>query len=158
MKNFERLKEFYDKKIPVHIEKYCDVSLRWSDVVQLIDRHNRESLSMMQINNGTIVLDYGFLSADAQANATKINLIGLEENKIYSSHFYISFSESSETFDWHNDSCEVIYLQALGSTKWEIKNYGQYILSEGDIIYCPKEFFHKTTPLTSRVGISYGIR
>ena len=74
MKNFERLKEFYDKKIPVYIEKYCDVSLRWSDVVRLIDRHNRESLSMMQINNGTIVLDYGFLSEDAQTNETKINL------------------------------------------------------------------------------------
>ncbi len=77
-----------------------------------------------------------------------------------SAHMYISLSKRSKTFDKHKDNSDVWFWQCIGKTKWEIfesDTIYSYILEPGDFIYVPKNMFHKTTPLSSRVGISFGV-
>ncbi len=152
------LKKFYDEKIPVHIRKYLKINLSWDDVNDITKFHENNSHEIRNIDIDSKSLHFGFYSKKIESFAKKINLIGLEKDKIYSSHIYIDYAQSRSPLDWHSDNCEVIYLQTLGSVKWEIKNYGEYILSEGDIIYCPKKIMHKVSSISPRVGISFGIK
>jgi len=152
------IKNFYDKKIPVHIKKYSNIEFSWDEINDIIKFHEDNHLGMIKNDSNNIILHFGFYSKKINDIAEKIDLVGLEKNKIYSSHLYVDYEGIQSPLGWHNDNCEVIYLQALGSVKWEIENYGEYILSEGDIIYCPKKMKHNVISINSRVGISFGIK
>jgi hypothetical protein len=74
-------------------------------------------------------------------------------------HIYISFLSISNTFGWHNDDTDVFFVQAIGTTLWEVEHKQDrqsYILTPGDLIYIPKFVMHNTVPKTPRVGISIG--
>jgi ribosomal protein L16 Arg81 hydroxylase len=77
-----------------------------------------------------------------------------------SAHLYISLTDSSETFGWHNDTSDVIFWQVIGKTLFSIKEKYKvlnYTLEVNDLIYIPKGVMHNTKPLTPRVGVSFGL-
>ena len=78
---------------------------------------------------------------------------------VCTAHLYISFLSISNTFGWHNDDTDVFFVQAIGTTLWEVKHNEEtksYNLEPGDLIYIPKFVMHNTVPKTPRVGISIG--
>jgi len=75
-------------------------------------------------------------------------------------HTYISFKEDSKTFGKHKDDIDVYFLNAIGQTQfivWEDDTEYEYHLEPGDLLYIPAGLYHSTSPITPRVGLSYGI-
>lgn len=63
----------------------------------------------------------------------------------------------------HQDSCQQIHLNCLGSAEWKIKNVDgsliKKILNSGDMVYLPIGTPHEVTTVSApRVGIAYSIR
>lgn len=79
--------------------------------------------------------------------------------KTPSAHMYISFSTQSETFGWHKDDTDVMFWQAIGSTKFLLADNQiyEYNLEPNDLLYIPRQMMHCTIPNSPRVGISMGL-
>jgi mannose-6-phosphate isomerase-like protein (cupin superfamily) len=73
----------------------------------------------------------------------------------------ISFTDSEKTTRKHSDQVSVLYVQCIGSVKWQIwvdeEIYEEYILNPGDAIFVPKKTYHEIVSLTPRVGITFAI-
>jgi hypothetical protein len=58
-----------------------------------------------------------------------------------------------------NDDIPVFIWQGIGITRWTVYEDKDYVydLMPGEMLYIPKEVYHKAEPITPRVGISFGI-
>lgn len=77
-----------------------------------------------------------------------------------SCHTYICFSTKSQQLGRHFDGTDVIFVQAIGKTKWTIDDSGKsfvYELKPNSAVYVPKKMYHNAVSLTPRVGLSFGI-
>lgn len=83
----------------------------------------------------------------------------LNPSKTPSAHMYISFSTQSKTFGWHKDDTDVMFWQAIGSTKFLLADNQiyEYNLEPNDLLYIPRQMQHCTIPNSPRVGISLGL-
>lgn len=77
-------------------------------------------------------------------------------------HCYISITAISKTFGAHKDNADVWFWQCTGTTRWTVydRNDKEVIvhdLKPGEMVYIPRGLMHKTQPLTSRAGISFGL-
>jgi len=152
------IKPHYDNR--THIKfSICDlINISWDDVF--------ESLSLNIAKNNIIRLLDGFGIILNECNnidqVFQINqeFLKLNPNMKCTSHMYISLSNYSQTFGWHNDFCDVLFIQAIGKTFFEVKESDQnfqYTLEKNDCLFIPKTLYHNTKPLTPRVGISLGL-
>jgi mannose-6-phosphate isomerase-like protein (cupin superfamily) len=73
----------------------------------------------------------------------------------------ISFTDSEKTTRKHSDQISVLYVQCIGSVKWQIwideEICEEYTLNPGDAIFVPKKTYHEVISLTPRVGITFAI-
>jgi hypothetical protein len=129
----------------------------WENVVDEIDRSIKVKSKIRVLPN------FGMILHEAE-NIKGVDFLLKEYSKLDSSipssaHCYISFSEKSDTFGRHKDTSDVLFWQALGSTKWIVEDdkIYEYKLCPGDVIYIPSGLYHTVIPLTPRVGISLGL-
>lgn len=83
-----------------------------------------------------------------------------EKHKNVTSHVYIALTKFFPSFDNHKDTSDVFFWQIIGKTKWIVTDNNvefEYILSPGDVIFVPKDMYHKVISLGPRVGISIGL-
>jgi mannose-6-phosphate isomerase-like protein (cupin superfamily) len=144
-KNHEYVKDFYKNLIS------------WDKIIQSID-DNLQSNSFIKVlsNFGMVLHDI----RDIEEIYPIMNqIIASNPGYNYSAHAYISFSKESKTFGKHKDNSDVWFWQSIGSTKWTVydEETNIYILNPGDMIYVPSKMYHDTSPLSPRVGISFGI-
>jgi mannose-6-phosphate isomerase-like protein (cupin superfamily) len=141
-----------------HIKKFLTKVPDWEQIIFNIDLNIQSKQLIKSFPDYGIVIHKIF-------NIEEVDFILKEiennnPNNSYSAHIYISLSKESKTFGKHKDESDVWYWQCIGSTQWEIFQFNKtisYILEPGDIIYVPKGIFHDVTPLSSRVGISFGL-
>ena len=76
------IKNFYDKKIPVHIKKYSNIEFSWDEITDIIKFHEDNHLEMIKNDSNNIILHFGFYSKKINDIAEKIDLIGLEKEVI----------------------------------------------------------------------------
>lgn len=132
---------------------------KWDEVILDLELNKLENSEVLILDRGGFVTFKGYRIPSVHKIQEKIHELRPEKSNI-NSHLYISFLSVSQTFGWHNDNTDVFYIQAIGKTKWQVRNsqleIEEYELSPGDLIYVPKSFFHNSIPLTPRVGISIG--
>ena len=141
-----------------YIEKFLIKVPTWEQIIFNIDLNIQKKELIKSLPDYGIVLHKIF-------NIEEVDFILKEiennnPNNRYSAHAYISLSKESKTFDKHKDESDVWYWQCIGLTEWKIFKFNEtisYILEPGDIIYIPKGIFHEVTPLSPRVGISFGL-
>ena len=129
---------------------FTDVTLvgfEWVDVINEIDRRVKSGGEI------TLLSNFGMVMKDcATITNVKDAMIKFGAKSV---DCYVSFSEHSYTYGMHRDNCDVLFWQVIGKTKW-ITQGCEYVLSSNDLIFIPKEIDHQVTPLTPRVGISFG--
>lgn len=132
------------------VKHYSDNSLmpfEWKDVI--------EEINYRVVNGGEIktLQNFGMVMFDCE----RIKNVKETMKKLsaVSADCYVSFSEHSYSYGEHSDDCDVLFWQVIGKTKWDVLQ-NTYILTENDLIFVPKEIKHQVTPLTPRVGISFG--
>jgi mannose-6-phosphate isomerase-like protein (cupin superfamily) len=73
----------------------------------------------------------------------------------------ISFTDSEKTTRKHSDQISVLYVQCIGSVKWQVwineEIFEEYVLNPGDAIFVPQKTYHEIISLTPRVGITFAI-
>ena len=155
--------EKFFKKSTTHkfIKNYMTSNLSWEKVVYNIDINvqKKETYLVKSFEDYGIVIHNIFDIEEVFLILEKIKNNNMTCENL-SAHMYISLSQRSKTFGKHKDDSDVWFWQCIGKTKWEIFESDiiySYILEPGDFIYVPKNIFHKTTPLSSRVGISFGV-
>ena len=143
------------------VKNYIKSDLSWEKVIYNIDTNIEQKYLVKSLKNCGIVIHNIF-------DVPQVNLV-LDEIKknnnnvsqtFFSAHMYISLSKESETFGKHKDDSDVWFWQCIGKTKWEVfesNNIHTYTLEPGDFIYISRNTFHKVTPLSPRVGISFGM-
>jgi hypothetical protein len=133
-------------------------NLTWEEVIGCLNFNVINNLQIITLSNfGIILHDYN--------NILIIDKIlkyfsQLDPDKPTSAHLYISFTEKSNTFGKHSDTTDVLYWQGIGITKWVVEednNIHEYILTPNDLIYIPEGVYHDVTPLSPRVGVSFGL-
>ena len=131
--------------------------LTWDEVIF--------NLNNNLVSDGFVkILDnFGFVTHDAET-IEKVNNINkifeeLFPNNCVTAHLYASLTEISGTFGKHNDDIPVFIWQGIGITRWTVYEDKDYVydLMPGEMLYVPKEVYHKAEPITPRVGISFGI-
>jgi ribosomal protein L16 Arg81 hydroxylase len=133
-------------------------NISWDEIIECIDYNVSEDLYIRNLNKFAIILH------DASVNS-KIAKILAEYSKFEpavpcTAHIYISLTKLSETFGWHKDFGDVVFWQAIGTTKFSVREKNQlyeYFMNPGDVIYIPRGILHNTEPQTPRVGISMGL-
>jgi len=136
----------------------ADDQLSWEEVVDCVNYNVVNDIYMRKLNNLTIILH------DASINpkiAKILEVFGKFEPTVpCTAHMYISLSKLSETFGWHKDKGDVVFWQAIGSTKFSVREPDklyEYNMQPGDMIYVPRGMMHNTEPMGPRVGISMGL-
>jgi hypothetical protein len=130
----------------------------WQYFIDNLDFSIKNNLSLQFFDNCGIVLHD--LKNVKNVKDIKKNIIKSNDTKYNcSSHAYISFSSKSKTFGKHKDTSDVWFWQCIGETMWKIYDDSthEYILKSGDLIYIPHGMYHHTTPISPRVGISFGL-
>lgn len=141
-------------------KSYYDGVVSWEDVISNIDYcilNNRilrkyEDLGFVTYDAHLIKkCDYIFNKISQENKNTEFNAT--------TAHLYVSLSKNSKTSGKHRDGAFVWYWQCIGKTQWTIYEEEKeftYELSPGDLIYIPRAMYHSVSPLTPRVGISFG--
>lgn len=148
----------YQNKNPIYIKNFLNIQFDWENFIDLLDIHISSNLEFHVKENFGWILSHGFFDSKIRFGAEKINLYGLDKNKIYSAHVYASMTKHSFGSGYHNDDCDVFYLQTKGKSTWFIDEFGSYEMNEGDLIYCPKFINHEVTISEKRIGVSYAIK
>lgn len=141
-----------------YIKKFLTEVPNWEQIIYNIDLNVQNKQLIKSLPNYGIVIHE--ISDIKEVDFILSEIKNNNPNNIYSAHMYISLSKESKTFGKHKDKSDVWYWQCIGSTEWKIFQSHEtmsYILKPGDIIYVPKETFHDVIPLSSRVGISFGL-
>ena len=82
-----------------------------------------------------------------------------QEQKYCFCAIYFSFFPRVESHGNHCDDTDLFHWQQVGQTEWKIvedKTEYTYILNPGDCIFIPEGVYHDVTPLTPRIGLSFG--
>ncbi len=130
--------------------------ITWENVIDCFNLNiEKRQLIKVQDNFGVILHEVELQSV--QVILEQFNR--LRPNHVASAHMYISFSTQSETFGWHKDVSDVLFWQAIGSTKFLVEDNQiyEYDLQPNDLLYIPKKMKHCTIPNSPRVGISMGL-
>lgn len=69
-------------------------------------------------------------------------------------HTYVAFHKDYPSLGKHHDQSDVLFLQCIGSTVWEVQNK-TYNLTPGDAIYVPRLVEHQAKSMGARVGVSF---
>jgi len=73
-------------------------------------------------------------------------------------HFFVAYDTDCVGFGTHSDETDILNIQCVGSTVWEIDGM-KYKLTENDAIYFPANTLHEVRSLTEpRVGCSFGFK
>ena len=134
------------------------LTLSWETVVDCLNFNLVNNLFVKELPNfGLVLHNYNNISIIKEI-LKEFSL--LDVNTSSTAHLYISFTELSNTFGRHKDTSDVLFWQSIGSTKWVIEEDNKlftYILKPNDFIYVPRNMYHTVTPLTPRVGVSFGL-
>lgn len=160
MNNLHLYKDFFtSSKNHKFLTNIFSPNFTWNDVIKNIDISIQNNLSGTIFEMGGISLFeiYGIKDCELFMETLKKNN---PKNNYFTSHMYISLSKKSKSFGKHRDNSDVWVWQCIGRSKWSVfensKEF-QYTLNPGDFLYIPKLIFHKATPLSPRVSISFGI-
>ena len=156
----KKTEEFFERSTThKFLKDYMTSNLSWEKVIHNIDLNIQKKYLVKSFDDYGIVIHNIFDIEEVSLILEKIKNNNLSCKNL-SAHMYISLSERSKTFGKHKDTSDVWFWQCIGKTKWEIfesDTIYSYILKQGDFIYVPRGMFHKTTPLSPRVGISFGV-
>jgi len=160
MNNLHLYKDFFtSSKNHKFLTNIFSPNFTWNDVIRNIDISIQNNLSSATFAMGGIALHeiYGIKDCELVMETLKKNN---PKNKNFSFNMYISLSKNSKSFGKHKDNSDVWVWQSIGKSKFSVfensKEF-QYTLNPGDFLYIPKLIFHKATPLSPRVSISFGI-
>ena len=139
----------------------CDV-LDWTDVIDNLNYTIDNHLFFKKFENYGFVTHNGYTIPKCRTILNLIYKNNLDHPKeAFTAHIYTSFTTLSATFDEHIDATtDVWFWQCIGITKWEFtfnSNKIEELLFPGDILFIPKGIPHKTTPMTPRSGVSFGL-
>lgn len=70
-------------------------------------------------------------------------------------HTYISLARNSITFGRHNDTIDVMIVQAIGKVTYNFDDGASYTLVPGDALYIPKGEYHAPETHGPRVTLSF---
>lgn len=95
---------------------------------------------------------YGLITHSADLSLPRVKKmcesIGAEDAQLY-----VAFCREYPSLGPHRDTMDVLFVQSIGQTTWEIEDESYY-LSTGDAIYVPKGKEHKVISHGARVGVS----
>lgn len=173
MFDFLRRPEFVLKRSRNEPYVFGDVGLptpEWEDVFETVNRNFDQDGLIKVLENG------GFVTHDAETMPHVGDLLEairkvddhlpvVVPRRTYTSataHCYVSFLKHSKTFGAHKDNADVWFWQCRGKTRWTIydrddKELIVHDLKPGEMLYVPRDLMHKTEPLSSRAGISFGL-
>jgi mannose-6-phosphate isomerase class I len=72
----------------------------------------------------------------------------------------VSLTNCEKTTRKHADPVNVLHIQCIGQTTWEVwpnEIYQSYSLNPGDAIFVPSKTYHEVTSLTPRTGLTFAI-
>lgn len=133
-------------------------AVSWDSVIDCLNYNVKKKLHIESLPNlGTVLYDCSVIPYITSL----LNQFSELDNTVGATvHAYISFLENSHGSGRHKDTSDVLYWQAIGTTKWVIEDRGimyYYTLQHNDLIYVPRDTYHTVTPVTPRVGISFGL-
>lgn len=70
-------------------------------------------------------------------------------------HTYLSLARNSVTFGRHNDTVDVMIVQAIGKVTYDFDDGVSYTLLPGDALYIPKGEYHAPVTHGPRVTLSF---
>lgn len=70
-------------------------------------------------------------------------------------HQYISFSDESSTFGWHNDTLDVMIVPIIGQIGYRVEGLGKVEMDPGDVLYIPKYVYHEPVVYGPRATLSF---
>jgi ribosomal protein L16 Arg81 hydroxylase len=133
-------------------------AVSWDSVIGCLNYNVKEKLHIKSFPNLGIVLHdcsvIPYVASLLKQFSELDNTVGATV------HAYISLLENSDGSGRHKDTSDVLYWQAIGTTKWVVEDKGvthSYMLQHNDVIYVPRDMYHTVTPITPRVGISFGL-
>jgi len=131
--------------------------ITWDDVFDCLSYALNHNYEVSYKNFGLIIREC-YVNQNIKKVADEFNK--LDPNLTATAHLYVSLSNTASTHGLHNDPCDVLFWQVIGSTRFTVidrfKVY-EYDLVKNDLLYIPKGFKHNTNPLSHRVGISFGL-
>lgn len=107
--------------------------------------------------------DHGYCSQTAYITTESVKrfcaqIMSATHSPHCDAHFYVAYDTDFVGFGAHSDETDILYIQCVGSTVWEIDGM-KYKLSENDAIYFPANTIHEVVTLTEpRVGCSFGFK
>lgn len=134
--------------------------ITWEDVILEIDKAT--TTKMWSYTNGGKYLEMHLRRAGDIRYVPELleGYSELDKTKFASAHAYISFSSIGKGTGRHTSKSDVLFWQAIGSTKWVVE--GKMVttiitLLPGHVLYVPHAMYHTVVPLSPRVGISLGL-
>lgn len=132
----------------------------WQDFLNHLEfcLKNNEQYSVKNLLNGGFVTHDGRMIPQVDELSKHIATLKPDENT-YSAHIYMSIHSFSGVFDNHKDISDVFLVQAQGNMCYEVTEGDvvyTHLLTPGDLLYVPKDMYHKPVPVTPRVTLSIG--
>ena len=128
---------------------YCD-TVTWDELIENYDYSAKNNRLTTFKKPGFFVSHDGHM-----IEKLKPVLKALDCNEAFA---YFNITTAAETFPKHRDDCDIIYWQCIGKTLWKVEGRGDFMMEPGDLIYIPKGTYHKTIPITPRLGFSMAYR
>jgi len=131
--------------------------LTWEEVIDHIDKNVIAEYTTEAQQN------YGVVTYNAYEMEKTLPILELvkqtDTSREYTAYMHLSFSSKTEGYGRHKDQADVWHWQTIGKSRWVVfdRETVVYDLTPGELIYIPKGMYHQVTPLTPRVGISYGL-
>ena len=143
-----------------HFGEVYTPPITWADVVCEIDKATTNKM-WSYINDGKYLEMHLRRAGDIKYVPELLVEYGeLDKTKFASAHAYISFSSIGKGTGRHRSKSDVLFWQAIGSTRWVVEGKmgtTTITLPPGHVLYIPHAMYHTVVPLSPRVGISLGL-
>jgi mannose-6-phosphate isomerase-like protein (cupin superfamily) len=139
----------------IYLPNFYDLNITLEDA-------ERDAEYARSVNNIKLY-DHGYCSHTAYITTNEVKRfcqILSNETGSHScdAHFFVTYDVDCEGFGAHSDGTDILFIQCVGATVWEIDGM-KYKLTENDGIYFPANTIHEVRSLTEpRVGCSFGFK
>jgi len=139
-------------------QQFTDCNVAWDDVIEKISDDFEDgsfkilnvATSLMRSPAPTFVLMNDYYPNSIGEVFNKVQ----KKEGIRNLHVYTSLGNSALTYGKHNDDVDVLLVQSIGSTLYDIEGE-EYTLASGDGMFIPAGVYHDPIVIEPRVTLSF---